>query len=80
MQCDALLLDEKSRTDTYPYNDGAVGKYDSPSKLEKISEEAMFYLMSRGMNESDALSMIVMGFLEPFTGELPMEYAVELNK
>ncbi|MHB8566769.1 MAG: Fe-S cluster assembly protein SufB [Nitrososphaerales archaeon] len=82
VRCDALLLDEKSRTDTYPYNE--INEQSASTTHEatvgKISEEAMFYLMSRGLKESDALNMIVMGFLEPFTKELPMEYAVELNR
>jgi Fe-S cluster assembly protein SufB len=82
VRCDALLLDEKSRTDTYPYNEieEQTANTTHEATVGKISEEAMFYLMSRGLNESDALNMIVMGFLEPFTKELPMEYAVELNK
>ncbi len=82
VRCDALLLDEKSRTDTYPYNEieEHTANTTHEATVGKISEEAMFYLMSRGLNESDALSMIVMGFLEPFTKELPMEYAVELNR
>ena len=82
VRCDALLLDEKSRTDTYPYNEieEHTANTTHEATVGKISEEAMFYLMSRGLNESDALNMIVMGFLEPFTKELPMEYAVELNR
>jgi Fe-S cluster assembly protein SufB len=82
VRCDALLLDESSRTDTYPYNEinEETANITHEATVGKISEEAMFYLMSRGLNEQDALSMIVMGFLEPFTKELPMEYAVELNR
>lgn len=82
VRCDALLLDEKSRTDTYPYNEieEKTANTTHEATVGKISEEALFYLMSRGMTESDALNMIVMGFLEPFTKELPMEYAVELNR
>jgi Fe-S cluster assembly protein SufB len=82
VRCDALLLDEKSRTDTYPYNEIEEQSANTTHEatVGKISEEAMFYLMSRGLSESDALNMIVMGFLEPFTKELPLEYAVELNK
>ncbi|MGI0081260.1 MAG: SufD family Fe-S cluster assembly protein, partial [Nitrososphaerales archaeon] len=82
VRCDALLLDEKSRTDTYPYNEinDETANTTHEATVGKISEEAIFYLMSRGLSETDALNMIVMGFLEPFTKELPMEYAVELNK
>lgn len=82
IRCDALLLDEFSRTDTYPYNeiDEETANTTHEATVGKISEEALFYLMSRGVSEQDALSMIVMGFLEPFTKELPMEYAVELNR
>src|ERR671922_77279 len=82
VRCDALLLDEKSRTDTYPYVE--VNEEDATISHEatvgKIGEEQIFYLMSRGFSESDALSLIVGGFMEPFTKELPMEYAVELNR
>ena len=82
VRCDALLLDGKSRTDTYPYNEinDETANTTHEATVGKISEEAIFYLMSRGMSETDALNMIVMGFLEPFTKELPMEYAVELNR
>jgi Fe-S cluster assembly protein SufB len=82
IRCDALLLDEASRTDTYPYNEinEETANTTHEATVGKISEEALFYLMSRGISEQDALSMIVMGFLEPFTKELPMEYAVELNR
>jgi Fe-S cluster assembly protein SufB len=82
VRCDALLLDENSRTDTYPYNEinEETANITHEATVGKISEEALFYLMSRGLSEQDALSMIVMGFLEPFTKELPMEYAVELNR
>lgn len=82
VRCDALLLDEKSRTDTYPYNEinDETANTTHEATVGKISEEAIFYLMSRGVSETDALNMIVMGFLEPFTKELPMEYAVELNR
>lgn len=82
VRCDALLLDETSRTDTYPYNeiDNETANVTHEATVGKISDEALFYLMSRGISESDAFSMIVMGFIEPFTKELPMEYAVELNR
>ncbi|NOJ28580.1 MAG: Fe-S cluster assembly protein SufB [Nitrososphaeraceae archaeon] len=82
VRCDALLLDENSRTDTYPYvevnEDDATITHEAT--VGKIGEDQIFYLMSRGFSESDALSLIVGGFLEPFTKELPMEYAVELNR
>ncbi|MBN9418033.1 Fe-S cluster assembly protein SufB [bacterium SCN 62-11] len=82
VRCDALLLDEKSRSDTYPYmeidnKDVQVGH---EATVSKIGDEQLFYLMSRGMSENDAIAMIVNGFFEPFIKELPMEYAVELNR
>ncbi|MGH9953353.1 MAG: SufD family Fe-S cluster assembly protein, partial [Nitrososphaeraceae archaeon] len=74
--------DETSRTDTYPYVE--VNEEDATISHEatvgRIGEDQIFYLMSRGFSESDALSLIVGGFMEPFTKELPMEYAVELNR
>jgi Fe-S cluster assembly protein SufB len=82
VRCDALLLDETSRTDTYPYvevnEDDATISHEAT--VGKIGEDQIFYIMSRGFSESDALSLIVGGFIEPFTKELPMEYAVELNR
>src|SRR5574339_333029 len=82
VRCDARLLDERSRTDTYPYievnEDDATITHEAT--VGKIGEDQIFYLMSRGYSESDALSLIVGGFMEPFTKELPMEYAVELNR
>lgn len=80
--CDALLLDETSRSDTYPYieideNDVSVGH---EASVSKIGEEQLFYLMSRGMSEDEAASMVVSGFIEPLVRELPMEYAVEMNR
>jgi len=82
VRCDALLLDETSRTDTYPYvevnEDDATISHEA--SVGKIGEDQIFYLMSRGFSESDALSLIVGGFIEPFTKELPMEYAVELDR
>ncbi|MGA9193286.1 MAG: Fe-S cluster assembly protein SufB [Anaerolineales bacterium] len=80
--CDALLLDESSRSDTYPYieideNDVSVGH---EASVSKIGEEQLFYLMSRGMSEDEAASMVVSGFIEPLVRELPMEYAVEMNR
>ena len=82
VRCDALLLDDNSRTDTYPYvevnEDDATVSHEAT--VGKIGDDQIFYLMSRGFTESDALSLIVGGFMEPFTKELPMEYAVELNR
>ena len=80
--CDALLLDEDSRTDTYPYmeieeDEVSIGH---EATVSKVADEQLFYLQSRGVSESDAMSMIVNGFIEPITKELPLEYAVELNR
>ncbi|WP_040668467.1 SufD family Fe-S cluster assembly protein, partial [Nitrolancea hollandica] len=80
--CDALLLDETSRTDTYPYMEieeeqVSVGH---EATVSKVAEEQLFYLQSRGISESQAMSMIVSGFIEPIAKELPLEYAVELNR
>ncbi len=80
--CDALLLDEESQSDTYPTMEVLNSSFDiqHEASVAKVSEEQLFYLMSRGHNEQEAMSMVVNGFFEPFTRELPMEYAVELNK
>ena len=82
VRCDALLLDDTSKTDTYPYME--INQEDATITHEatvgKIGDEQIFYLMSRGFTEEEALSLIVNGFMEPFTKELPMEYAVELNR
>ncbi|MCH9658136.1 Fe-S cluster assembly protein SufB [archaeon] len=82
VRCDALLLDDTSKTDTYPYME--INQEDATITHEatvgKIGDDQIFYLMSRGFNEEEALSLIVNGFMEPFTKELPMEYAVELNR
>lgn len=80
--CDALLLDDKSRTDTYPYNEilEEDATISHEASVGKISEEQVFYIMSRGLSETEAIRTVVMGFMEPFTKELPMEYAVELNR
>ena len=80
--CDALILDEESRSDTYPYirvdeNDVDLGH---EATVSKIGEEQLFYLMSRGLTEAEASAMIVSGFVEPITKELPLEYAVEMNR
>jgi len=82
VRCDALLLDDTSKTDTYPYME--INQEDATVTHEatvgKIGDEQIFYLMTRGFTEEEALSLIVNGFMEPFTKELPMEYAVELNR
>ncbi len=80
--CDALLLDEKSRSDTYPYieideQNVTVGH---EASVSKVGEDQLFYLMSRGLSEEEANAMVVAGFIEPFVKELPMEYAVEMNR
>ena len=80
--CDALILDSKSRSDTYPYievdeQDVTIGH---EASVSRIGEEQLFYLMSRGMSEAEASTMIVSGFIEPLVKELPMEYAVEMNR
>jgi Fe-S cluster assembly protein SufB len=80
--CDALILDELSRSDTYPYieideDDVKIGH---EASVSKIGEEQLFYLQSRGLSEAEASTLIVSGFIEPLVKELPMEYAVEMNK
>jgi len=82
VRCDALILDEESRSDTYPYmeieeNDAEIGH---EATVSKVGEEQLFYLMSRGLTEDQATSMVVAGFIEPIVKELPMEYAVEMNR
>jgi Fe-S cluster assembly protein SufB len=82
VKCDALLVDAISRSDTYPYvdvreDDVAMGH---EATVSKISDDQLFYLMSRGMTEDEAMAMIVRGFIEPIAKELPMEYALELNR
>ena len=80
--CDALLVDQISRSDTYPAIDIRVDdvQLGHEATVSKVSEEQLFYLMSRGMPEDEAMAMIVRGFIEPIARELPMEYALELNK
>ncbi len=80
--CDALLLDPQSRSDTYPYieideDDVTIGH---EASVSKVGEEQLFYLMSRGLSEEEATTMVVSGFIEPLVKELPMEYAVEMNR
>ena len=82
VKCDALLVDGISRSDTYPYvdvreDDVSMGH---EATVSKVSEEQLFYLMSRGLSEDEAMAMIVRGFVEPIARELPMEYALELNR
>jgi Fe-S cluster assembly protein SufB len=80
--CDALLLDETSRTDTYPYMEIEEERVSigHEATVSKVAEEQIFYLQSRGLSEDEAMSMIVNGFIEPIAKELPLEYAVELNR
>jgi Fe-S cluster assembly protein SufB len=80
--CDALILDEASRSDTYPYMKIDEDNVDigHEATVSKIGEEQLFYLMSRGLTETEASAMIVSGFVEPITKELPLEYAVEMNR
>ncbi|MBI3017918.1 MAG: SufD family Fe-S cluster assembly protein, partial [Deltaproteobacteria bacterium] len=82
VRCDALLLDEKSRSDTYPTMevDEEQVTVGHEASVSKVGEEQLFYLTSRGISENEAMMMIVNGFIEPFTKELPLEYAVELNR
>ncbi|MGI5177967.1 Fe-S cluster assembly protein SufB [Dactylosporangium sp. CA-152071] len=82
VKCDALLVDTVSRSDTYPYvdireDDVSMGH---EATVSKISDDQLFYLMSRGLTEDEAMAMIVRGFIEPIAKELPMEYALELNR
>ena len=82
VKCDALLLDEDSRSDTYPTMeiDEKNVTIEHEASVSKVGEEQLFYLMSRGLSQDEATAMIVNGFFEPFTKELPLEYAVELNR
>jgi Fe-S cluster assembly protein SufB len=82
VKCDALLIDTISRSDTYPYNDLREDDAElaHEATVSKVSEDQLFYLMSRGMDEDEAMAMIVRGFVEPIARELPMEYALELNR
>lgn len=82
VECDTLILDKQSRSDTIPVNitRNKTSQIEHEATVSNISEEQLFYLMSRGLSRGSATEMIVMGFLEPFTRELPMEYAVELNQ
>ena len=82
VRCDALILDDESRSDTYPYIEvedetAALGH---EATVSKVGDDQLFYLMSRGLTEQQATAMIVNGFIEPITKTLPMEYAVELSR
>jgi ribosomal protein L14 len=80
--CDALIIDPDSRTDTYPYINIMADQVDigHEATVSKLGEEQIYYLMSRGLSEAEASALIVAGFVEPITKELPLEYAVELNR
>jgi len=82
IKCDTLILDNESTSDTIPYNEILNDNItlEHEATVSKVSEDQLFYLMSRGLTEAEATQMIVMGFIEPFTKELPMEYAVEMNR
>ena len=78
VRCDALILDEDSRSDTYPYMEIEESNIDigHEATVSKVGEDQLFYLMSRGLTEEEATAMVVAGFIEPIVKELPMEYAV----
>ncbi len=82
VECDTIILDDQSTSDTLPYNivQNNHATVQHEASVSKVSEEQLFYLMSRGLTEAQAVEMIIMGFIEPFAKELPMEYAVELNQ
>jgi len=82
IKCDTLIIDDISRSDTIPNNEVLNDNItlEHEASVSKVSEEQLFYLMSRGLTEQEATEMIIMGFIEPFTKELPMEYAVEMNR
>ncbi len=82
VRCDTLIMDDDSASDTIPYSEvsHANVEMEHEATVTKVSEEALFYLMCRGLSEEDATRTVVMGFVEPFTRELPMEFAVEMNR
>jgi Fe-S cluster assembly protein SufB len=82
IKCDTLIMDNQSTSDTIPYNEIMNDNItlEHEATVSKVSEDQLFYLMSRGLSDAEATQMIVMGFIEPFTKELPMEYAVEMNR
>jgi len=82
VRCDALILDEESRSDTFPHieiyeNDVSFGH---EAVVGKVTEEQIYYLMSRGLSEDEAVNLVVLGFVEPVLKEIPLEYAVEFNR
>ena len=82
MRCDALILSDEARSDTYPYMEIEEERVSigHEATVSKIGDEQLFYLQSRGINKEEAAAMIVSGFIEPIVKELPMEYAVEMNR
>ncbi|MCT7765084.1 MAG: SufD family Fe-S cluster assembly protein, partial [Lactobacillus iners] len=82
VECDTIIMDDMSSSDTIPTNaiENSNVAMEHEATVSKISEEQLYYLMSRGISERKATEMIIMGFVEPFTQQLPMEYAVELNR
>jgi Fe-S cluster assembly protein SufB len=82
IRCDALLLDDTCVSDTYPYMeiDDPTTRLGHEATVSKLSEDQLFYLMSRGLSENEATAMLVSGFIEPIVKELPMEFAVEMNR
>lgn len=82
VKCDTIILDEKSKSDTIPTNivDNNTSSLNHEATVSKIEEDKLFYLMSRGINEEKAKELLILGFVNAFREELPMEYAVELNR
>lgn len=82
VKCDTLLMDDNSTSDTIPSSEigNSTGEMEHEATVTKVSEDALFYLTSRGLSEEEATRMVIMGFIEPFTRELPMEFAVEMNR
>ncbi len=82
IECDTILMDGESSSDTIPFNEihNSNVALEHEAKVSKVSEDQLYYLMSRGISEEEATAMIINGFMEPITKELPMEYAVELNQ
>lgn len=82
VKCDTIILDEKSKSDTIPTNivDNSSSYLEHEATVSKIEEDKLFYLMSRGIDEDKAKELIILGFINAFREELPMEYAVELNR
>lgn len=82
VECDTILMDPESKSDTFPMNEikNAHVELEHEAKVSKISEEQLYYLMSKGLSEKEATEMIIMGFVQPVSKQLPLEYAVELNR